>query len=73
MSGRLVIRVDRTICAGHSLCVLRAPGVYRVDDEGFSISDGDVVPEGSEDAARLGARACPEGAIRLEPAEPGDA
>lgn len=65
MSGRLTIRVDRTICAGHALCALRAPDVYRIDDEGFCASDGEVVPPQSEAAARLGARACPEGAIQL--------
>jgi ferredoxin len=69
MNARLVIRVDRSICAGHALCALRAPDVYRTDEEGFCASDGDGVAPGAEDAARLGARACPEGAIRLETAE----
>jgi len=71
MSERLVVRVDRTICTGHSLCVMRAPHVFRVDDEGFSLSDGDLVPTGLEEEARFGARACPEGAIHLETVESG--
>jgi ferredoxin len=65
MSGRLVIRVDRSICAGHALCALRAPEIYRIDEEGYCASDGDMVPPEAESAARLGARACPEGAITL--------
>ncbi|MBX3415953.1 MAG: ferredoxin, partial [Pirellulales bacterium] len=51
---------------GHALCALRAPLVYRTDEEGYCAADGDVVPPEAEDAARLGAKACPEGAIRLE-------
>lgn len=66
MTGKLVICVDRQVCAGHALCAMRAPDIYEVDDEGFCCSDGNVVPDGAEDQARLGARACPEGAITLE-------
>jgi ferredoxin len=72
VSARLIIRVDRSICAGHALCALRAPDIYRTDEEGFCASDGEGVPAGAEDAARLGARACPEGAIRLEAAGGGE-
>lgn len=69
MSGRLTIRVDRSICAGHALCALRAPDVYRIDEEGFCASDGELVAPDMEAAARLGARACPEGAIQLTEGE----
>ena len=66
MTGKLVIRVDRSLCAGHALCAMRGPDVYEVDEEGFCCSDGKVVPQGLDDQARLGAKACPEGAITLE-------
>jgi ferredoxin len=42
-----------------------APGVYRLDALGYNASDGAEVPPGLEAAAREGAEACPETAIRL--------
>jgi len=67
--GTIRIGVDRTICAGHGLCVMRAPEVYQLDDEGFCISDGNVVAADLRKQAELGALVCPEGAIKLETAE----
>jgi ferredoxin len=66
------IMVDRSVCAGHALCAARAPGVYRLDDEGYCSSDGELVSPQLEEQARLGARHCPESAILLvdEPAAP---
>lgn len=65
-SGTVTVRVDRTVCAGHALCAMRAPEIYELDDEGFCASDGRVVPAELREKAELGARVCPEGAIRLE-------
>jgi len=67
------ITVDRSVCAGHALCAARAPEVYRLDDEGFCNSDGELVAPRLEAQARLGARHCPESAILLvdEPSPPG--
>ncbi|MFS0736837.1 ferredoxin [Sphingomonas sp. 1P06PA] len=59
------IKVDRTICAGHALCAIKAPDLYELDDDGFCISDGAVVPPGQEEQAELGAQSCPEKAITL--------
>lgn len=59
--------VDEALCAGHGLCYSLAPEVYGADEDGFNENLGreiDVSPE-LEDAARRGARACPEAAIRL--------
>lgn len=60
------IRIDRSICAGHALCAVKAPEVYRLDEEGFCCSDGDTVPVHLHEQARLGARHCPEAAIFLD-------
>ena len=67
------ITLDRAVCAGHALCAARAPDVYRLDDEGYCCSDGQLVPPHLEEQARLGARHCPEAAILLvdEPDAPG--
>ena len=59
------IVVDRGICAGHALCAAKAPDVYRLDDDGYCCSNGDIVPAHLHEQARLGARHCPEAAIVL--------
>lgn len=65
-SGRLVIRVDTDLCAGHGLCASQAEDLFILDGDGFCIADGTVIPTGREGEAREGVRACPELALRLE-------
>jgi ferredoxin len=60
------IRVNTATCQGHARCWAEAPDVYRLDDEGYCISDGATVPAGFEEQARLGANVCPDYAITLE-------
>ena len=59
--------VDRALCSAHGQCEATAPGVYRLDDEGFNadLDRETTVEAGREDAARQGAEACPDAAIRL--------
>ena len=71
-SGSVIIRVDRGICAGHALCTANVPELYEVDEDGYCVSDGRVVPPALVERARLGASLCPERAITLE-ASPNDA
>jgi ferredoxin len=59
------VKVDRSICAGHALCAAKAPEIYKIDDEGYSIADGVEVPPNLVDKAKLGAAYCPERAITL--------
>ena len=61
----LTIKVNMQLCTGHARCGAVAPTVYRLDDNGYCAADGDIVPAGSEELARRGARACPEAAIKL--------
>ncbi|MFC8435309.1 ferredoxin [Streptomyces sp. NPDC057253] len=60
--------VDPRLCSGHARCHATAPEVFELDDLGYSAlaSSGEVLvaPE-HEEAARDGARACPERAITL--------
>lgn len=60
-------RVDPQLCVGHGRCWTVANTVYDADDEGFNNSKGELVTveAGLEDAARRGARSCPEGAIEI--------
>jgi ferredoxin len=59
------ILVDRSICSGHAMCALKGPNVYKLDEDGFNISDGQTVPPAFEEEARRGSAVCPEQAIRL--------
>ena len=60
------IRVRPDLCCGAGLCAMTAPNVFRLDEHGYNKMDGQLVPPGCEDEARIGASACPETAISLE-------
>jgi ferredoxin len=63
VSTRLYVKVVDAKCCGYSLCADTSPEVYQLDDDGFAFVEQSLVPEGLEDKARDGARACPEKAI----------
>lgn len=58
--------VDHARCQGHALCMLKAPRVYELNDDGYNNMPPTEVPPELEEEARLGAMNCPEGAIRLD-------
>ena len=62
------ITVDAELCSGHGRCYSVSPDVYSADDDGFCAERGTTfdVPAGREQAARLGAESCPEGAISVD-------
>lgn len=55
-------------CTGHGRCAMMAGEFYDVDDDGYAIHRGETVdvPAGLEDAARYGARVCPERVIQIQ-------
>ena len=55
--------VDCNKCQGHAMCASQAPEVYELDETGYNSMGEFTVVEGQEEAARLGASWCPEGAI----------
>jgi ferredoxin len=60
------IRVDPDRCQGHTLCTMRAPDLFELDDvDGHSSAVTEEVPDGQETDAREAARSCPEQAIIL--------
>lgn len=61
------LRIDGALCSGHGRCYSIASDVYTPDDEGFSDNrDAErEVRQGFEEAAREGARSCPEEAISI--------
>lgn len=59
--------VDPDVCTGHGRCWTNASEVYTLDENGYNAVMGvtiDVSPD-QEEAARLGARTCPERAITV--------
>ena len=60
------IRVKQDLCCAAQLCIQVAPDLFRLDELGYNVSDGDTVPKGREDEARRAADSCPEGAISIE-------
>ncbi len=62
------IRVSPDLCCGAQRCAVVAPDVYKIVD-GFNALVGAahdyVVPEALKASATRGAKACPEGAIRI--------
>lgn len=59
------IIVKRSLCSGHARCASVAPEVFELNDDGYIDMDDFDVAAGQEDAARKGARACPERALRV--------
>ncbi len=59
------IELDRERCTGHGRCYTLAPQLFTPDDDGYCEDPAGEVPPGLEQAARIGAESCPEGAIRI--------
>ena len=60
------VRVDPELCVGHGRCYMLAPDVYSEDERGHcQVQPGKLRPD-LENAARLGADNCPEGAILIQ-------
>jgi ferredoxin len=60
---RIVLDTER--CTGHGRCYTVGAEFYESDDDGYCLAPPDVVPAGLEEAARRGARNCPEQALTI--------
>jgi ferredoxin len=59
-------RVDQNRCQGHTLCAMRAPEIFELDDvDGHATAVTSEVPADQQEAAREAALSCPEQAIVL--------
>ena len=63
--------VDLDRCEGHGMCVLAAPEVFDLDDEGLLDYDS-APPEELRAAVQEAVRTCPVAAITLDAAPPPD-
>jgi ferredoxin len=59
------VTVDRSRCCGYGLCAQICPEVYKLDADGLVFLDSELVPEGLEETAIEGAKACPAEAIEV--------
>jgi len=60
------VRVDGSICQGHTLCAMTAPDVFELSEvDGHALAVSEDVPSAREAAVREAARSCPEQAIVL--------
>lgn len=59
------IRINKAGCAGHARCAAVAADLFPLDDDGYIAVEEIDVPEGQEEPARRGARACPEHVITV--------
>ena len=60
------VRVDNSKCMGHAQCYAVDPGLFPIDDAGYStLQTHEVRPE-DEEVVRLGVAVCPECALILE-------
>lgn len=62
--AQMKIVIDRDRCVGHARCQNVAPDLFQLDDNGYNNTPDFDVPPGQEDAARRGAKSCPERIIR---------
>jgi ferredoxin len=63
------IIADRARCAGHARCAAVAEMLFELDANGYIGFAEKVVPEGLQELARRGVRACPERALKLSDTE----
>jgi ferredoxin len=63
------IIADRTRCAGHARCAAVSEVLFELDDNGYIRFAEKIVPEGLQELARRGVRACPERALKLSDTE----
>jgi ferredoxin len=60
------VRVEGSVCQGHTLCAMTAPDLFALrEEDGHAQVVSEDVPADGEGLAREAARSCPEQAIAL--------
>lgn len=61
------LHADRDACEAHGQCAMVDDELFPLDDDGYTtLGTAHEVPSDKEQAARLGAAACPVLALRVE-------
>jgi ferredoxin len=61
-----VLKADLTACQGYANCVIAAPDVYDIDDDGVVVLLKDDIPADELARVREAARSCPVSALTIE-------
>jgi ferredoxin len=61
-----VLKADVSVCQGYGNCVIGAPDVYDLDDDGVVILLKTRVAESDRDRVERAARSCPVSALWLD-------
>jgi len=70
-SSALVLELDGAACDGHGICLLCCPERVSLDEWGFAVVDRTPIRDRATlRRAERAVRACPTGALRLEPRAP---
>ena len=59
------IEVDRSVCQSHGQCMLSAPGVFQLPDDGGNVRYIPAPPESERAAVEEAIDVCPAQAIRM--------
>ncbi len=61
-----VLKADFTACQGYANCVVAAPDVYDLDDNGVVVLLKDGIPAGDLARVQEAVRSCPVSALTIE-------
>lgn len=62
-TGEMKVTLDRGICNGYGNCVIEAPEVFDLDDDGLGVVLDEHPPEDQREAVDAAVRTCPVQAI----------
>lgn len=61
-----IIRADLGLCQGYANCVLEAPELFDLGDEGFVVVLRALITEAERGSAEAAARSCPVSALTVD-------
>jgi len=61
-----VVKADLTLCQGYSNCVVEAPDIFDIGDQGTVVVLRQQIDEGERERAEAAARSCPVSALIVE-------
>lgn len=62
----LLLKADLPLCQGYANCVVAAPDVFDIDDEGKVILLRSGVPDSERARIEAAVRSCPASALHIE-------
>lgn len=60
-----VVKADLTLCQGYGNCVVDAPDVFDIGDEGLVVLLRQTIPEEERERVEAAARTCPVSALSV--------